>query len=196
MIRILSWAHMTSNYHWSIILLTRPFLMFRISSSNRNPSFFKDLHKSARSGAASISTLADSCVDSALKILDIADDLITYPSPPKRLPFILNAVFNAALAIGAAFFGDLDRSFPLHEGISKAERVLETLRNYDPQARRHAQIVTLLRRASEDYLRARERLSMQQSNKRKRDIFGVVELPMLKPFSAPNNAKTEHPQPG
>lgn len=105
-IRILGWAHVMSTYHWSIILLTRPFLMFCVSSSDRTTSFFEDLQKGARSGAPSISDLADSCVDSALKILDIAEDLIMHPALPRRLPFTLNAVFNSALAIGAAFFGN------------------------------------------------------------------------------------------
>lgn len=57
------------------------------------------------------------------------------------------------------------------------------MRIYDPQARRHSQIITMLSRAANDYLRARNHLSIQQSRERKSDIFGVVEPPILKLFA-------------
>ena len=134
-------------------------------------------------GVSSISNYAEASIDSAIRGLDIAADLIAFPELPKRLPFVTNSVFNSALAIGLAFFGDFDRSFPLRDSMDKSERILGHLSTYEPQARRYAEIVGYLSKATKKYVEKRDRSSMQDRRQKKNDLFGVVGLNPTRPSS-------------
>jgi hypothetical protein len=102
-------AHVFGSYYWSIILLTRPFLIYRVAQYVKGKP---DLSET-RNGSSRISLFADACVYSALRGLDMVDDLSQYTSLPRRLPFLINSVFNSVIVLGAAFFADYDNLLPL-----------------------------------------------------------------------------------
>ena len=185
-------AHLIGAYHWSIVLLTRPFLVFHVSlhqqkkNGHDDPVLFKDA-----ASASSVATYAECSIDSAIRGLDIAMDLIDSPGLPKRLPFVVNSVFNSALVIGAAFFGDLDRSYPLVDGMAKAERFLAYMSIWEAQARRYAQIVGFLSAMAKEYVHRRDRSSMQSRRQKKNDLFGIVGMQPPHPSQSPVSSRDD-----
>lgn len=163
-------AHIFGSYYWSIILLTRPFLIYRVSQyvkSGGGPS-------EARTSNSRISLFADACVYSALRGLDIVDDLAKFTSLPLRLPFLINSVFNSAVVLGAAFFADYDSLLPLEEGMNKAEKFLDLFIPHDPHACRFFQIIKYLHAAVGEHIRRRSRQWMERRSRQVDQLFGQV----------------------
>ncbi|KAJ5218266.1 uncharacterized protein N7498_000365 [Penicillium cinerascens] len=166
-------AHVFGSYYWSIILLTRPFLVYRVAQyvkSKADPNASSD----AKSGSSRISLFADACVYSALRGLDVVDDLGRFESLPRRLPFLINSVFNSAVVLGAAFFADYDNLLPLEEGMNKAERFLGLFVPHDPHACRFFQIIKYLRGAVVEYIQRRNRQWMERRSRQVDQLFGQV----------------------
>ena len=164
-------AHVFGSYYWSIILLTRPFLIYRVLQyvkSRAGPS------SDTRMTNSRISLFADACVYSALRGLDIVDDLAKFSSLPLRLPFLINSVFNSAIVIGAAFFADYDSLLPLEDGMIKAEKFLGRFVPHDPHACRFFQIIKYLHGAVGEYIRRRSRQWMEKRSKQVDQLFGQV----------------------
>ncbi|KAJ5085676.1 hypothetical protein N7532_010447 [Penicillium argentinense] len=166
-------AHVFGSYYWSIILLTRPFLVFRVAQYVKNKSDLPTSSES-RSGSSRVSLFADACVYSALRGLDVINDLGRFPSLPRRLPFLINSVFNSAVVLGAAFFADYDNLLPLEEGMNKAERFLGLFVPHDPHACRFSHIVKYLRAAVGEYIQRRSRQWMDHRSKQVDQLFGQV----------------------
>lgn len=166
-------AHIFGSYYWSIILLTRPFLIFWVSQYVRS----KDQPSPANpNGTSRLSLFADACVYSALRGLDIVDSLARYDSEtlPRRLPFLINSVFNSAIVLGAAFFADYDNLLPLEEGLNKAEKFLGLFVPHDPHSCRFLQIVKYLRGAVAEHISRRSRTWMERRSRQVDQLFGQV----------------------
>jgi hypothetical protein len=170
--KALAASHVISAYHWSIILLTRPFLTYQIikdmSRAGQDPQTNDQLDQS------SIKTYADACVDSSLRSLNIASTLMQYPSLPHRLPFIINSVCNAALVLGAATFADQDKFLPLEDGLKQGMQILNHFAQWDPHAARYAQIITYLQDATTKYIRQRSERSLESRRSGVTRLFGTI----------------------
>ncbi|KAJ6015078.1 hypothetical protein N7540_009669 [Penicillium herquei] len=164
-------AHVFGSYYWSIILLTRPFLVYRVAQYVKNKT---DASANGQNGSSRISLFADACVYSALRGLDVVDGLGRFASLPHRLPFLINSVFNCAVVLGAAFFADYDNLLPLEEGLNKAERFLELFVPHDPHACRFYQIIKYLRLAVAEYIQRRNRQWMDRRSRQVDQLFGQV----------------------
>ncbi|KAJ5315984.1 hypothetical protein N7476_006291 [Penicillium atrosanguineum] len=166
-------AHVFGSYYWSIILLTRPFLVYRVAQYVKSKAD-SNASSDARNGSSRISLFADACVYSALRGLDVVDALGHFESLPRRLPFLINSVFNSAVVLGAAFFADYDSLLPLEEGMNKAERFLGLFVPHDPHACRFFQIVKYLRGAVAEYIQRRNRQWMERRSRQVDQLFGQV----------------------
>ena len=165
-------AHVFGSYYWSIILLTRPFLVYHLTQYVKKKG---DTSSSrVRPGDSRISLFADACVYSGLRALDVMDDLSRFSSLPRRLPFLINSVFNSAIVLGAAFFADYDNVLPLEEGMNKAERFLGLFVPHDPHACRFYQIIKYLRAAVVEYVQRRNRELMDRRSRQVDQLFGQV----------------------
>lgn len=162
-------AHLKGLYYWSIILLTRPFLIFKVSSKVRNRDEQGD-------GADSnvTMTLSEACIDAALRNIEIATDLVHTSGVPRRLFMITNSVFISALVIGLAIFGDFDKSFPLLSSMTQAEAILTIMAKDDMSARRLFSITSYLRLAALEHIKRRDQVQMQKRRKDIHNIFGDV----------------------
>jgi hypothetical protein len=108
-------AHLKGAYYWSIILLTRPFLIFRVSAKLKkrrkaaqareqghgtegaNGEAEEESRQHGGPGGASgevTSTLSEACIDAALRSVEIATDLVHTPGVPKRLFVVTNSAFG------------------------------------------------------------------------------------------------------
>lgn len=167
-------AHVFGSYYWSIILLTRPFLVYRVAQYVKSKADPSSSSSDSRNSSSRISLFADACVYSALRGLDVVDDLAQFCSLPRRLPFLINSVFNSAVVLGAAFFADYDNLLPLEEGLNKAERFLGLFIPHDPHACRFLQIVKYLRGAVAEYVQRRNRQWMDRRSRQVDQLFGQV----------------------
>ncbi|KAL4765182.1 uncharacterized protein BDW70DRAFT_147440 [Aspergillus foveolatus] len=166
-------AHVFGSYYWSIILLTRPFLIFWVSQYVKSKKGSAGAPES-RNGTSRLSLFADACVYSALRGLDLVEGLARYEALPRRLPFLINSVFNSAVVLGAAFFADYDNLLPLEEGMNKAERFLELFVPHDPHSCRFLQIIRYLRAAVSEYVGRRSRQWMERRSRQVEQLFGQV----------------------
>jgi hypothetical protein len=160
-------AHLKGAYYWSIILLTRPFLIFKVSSKIKGRSEDDD-----GAGHSVTMTLSEACIDAALRSIEIATDLVHTPGIPRRLFMITNSVFISAMVIGFAIFGDFDKSFPLLSSIAQAASILNIMAKDDMSARRHDEITRYLRLAAIEHISRRDRLQMQRRRQDIHNIFG------------------------
>ncbi|KAL4977788.1 coma-domain-containing protein [Aspergillus desertorum] len=166
-------AHVFGSYYWSIILLTRPFLIFWVSQYVRSKKGSAGAPE-VRNGTSRLSLFADACVYSALRGLYIVEGLARYEALPRRLPFLINSVFNSAVVLGAAFFADYDNLLPLEEGMNKAERFFELFVPHDPHSCRFLQIIKYLRAAVTEYVGRRNRQWMERRSRQVDQLFGQV----------------------
>lgn len=165
-------AHVFGSYYWSIILLTRPFLIYRVAQYVK--SHEADFSANAWNGNACIALFADACVYSALRALDMVQELGRHETLPRRLPFLINSAFNSAVVLGAAFFADYDNLLPIDQGMDKAERFLELFIPHDPHACRFFQIIKYLRGAVVEYVKRRNSRWMERRSKQVDQLFGQV----------------------
>jgi len=165
--------HLKEAYYWSIILLTRPFLIEYVSIQIENRRML-----TARSeqtvGRPSNQTLVDACVDSAVRTVNLLNILHSYRNIPKRLPFIVNSIFIAGMVAGIAFLGDLDRSFPLVKALQDAQAILRLFSLHDTLAKRHLVILEYLQMACDTYVERRDRQKMDGHRRTIGSIFGVI----------------------
>ncbi|KAH2971892.1 hypothetical protein KXW43_007501 [Aspergillus fumigatus] len=173
---MLAAAHVFGAYYWSIILLTRPFFIFRVSQYVKSKSDPGISSNDPRASASRIALFSDACVYSALRCLNIVDDLSRFEALPRRLPFLINSVFNSAVVLGAAFFAEYDNLLPLEEGMDKSEKFLGLFVPHDPHACRFYQIIKYLRDAVAEYVRRRNRQWMERRSKQVDQLFGQVGL--------------------
>lgn len=173
---LLAVAHVIATYYWSIILLTRPFLLiqasFRIKRRNETPKSTTPAHSDTTTLA-----FADACIDSALRAVAAASALLHHDSLPQRLPVLLNTVFNASLVLGIAVLADYDQDRPLNEGMEQAERFIRHFAT-DPHACRYAQIIGYLKGAVQQYIQRRNAEIMEKRSRQVARLFGNVGNPV------------------
>lgn len=167
-------AHLKGAYYWSIILLTRPFLIFKVSSKIKGKS------EDGEHASSVTSTLSEACIDAALRNIEIATDLIHTLGVPKRLFMVTNSTFVSAMVIGFAIFGDFDKHFPLMSSIEQAIAILATMAKDDPSGRRYEQITSYLKEAAQEHIRRREQKEIQR---RRQDINNIFGDPIKEPAS-------------
>ncbi|CAK7221608.1 hypothetical protein SCUCBS95973_004556 [Sporothrix curviconia] len=173
--------HLKEAYYWTIMLLSRPFLIENISRHiTRSKSQFridggKTTPATSSTHSPSDDILAYACVDSAIRTMSLLRGLLTAPKVPKRLPFMVNSAFVSALVLGFAQFGDLDRVFPIGKSLVIAQKVLNLFGTHDPVSKRYAAIVSDLSVACEYYLEKRARGKMERHSVLIGDLFGTVE---------------------
>ncbi|KAL1896840.1 hypothetical protein Sste5346_004474 [Sporothrix stenoceras] len=172
--------HLKEAYYWTIMLLSRPFLIENIS---RHIAKSKAQYKAdsgtttpaANPHSPSDDILAYACVDSAIRTMSLLRGLLSAQKVPKRLPFIVNSAFVSALVLGFAQFGDLDRVFPIGKSLAIAQKVLALFGKHDPVSKRYAGIVSDLQAACEQYLEKRARGKMERHSVLIGGLFGTVE---------------------
>lgn len=163
-------AHLKGAYYWSIILLTRPFLIFDVSSKFGNQERVGS--PSNDQAGNDTTTLSEACIDAALRSVEVASDLVHTPGCPKRPFMVTNSLFVSALVIGLAMFGDYDKSFPLLSSLDQAKLVLGQLAKHDPSGRRYFVIAGNLQQAALEHIRRRDEKQSQRRRQGISNLFG------------------------
>ncbi|GKU10692.1 unnamed protein product, partial [Fusarium langsethiae] len=164
--------HLKLTGHWSIMLLSLPFLHKAVSQHVEEAE--QSSNASTKRSSSSNEVLVHSCLESAVRTVDLLQPLLKAGTIPKRLPIVGNSAFVSGLVLGAAIFGDFDNSLPLEKSLHAARSVLEHLARYDAVAKRHLMILHHLQGACEIYMDNRARLRMERQGHLVNGLFGSI----------------------
>lgn len=177
--------HLNTEYHVSIMLLTRPFLLDMALRSANEDDIDDQLAQMNSHNIPYEKAFGIACVDSATKIVDLARQLLQAERAPKRLPYIVNATFLAGLSIGLAFFANLRQQFPLHECLGDALKVLQIFAKSDIVAQRGLSLLTNLESACRMYVSKCDIERYEVRTRLVADLFGE--------FQASNSTTQQQP---
>ncbi|CAF3645633.1 unnamed protein product [Fusarium graminearum] len=166
-------CHLKEAYYWTIMLLARPSL---------TQSTAKHMYKNTQGmnlREANVTkdpdqVLALSCVDSAVRTVDLLQVMGGDRQIPKRLPFVVNSLFVSALVLGMAYFSDLDYVFPLDKSLIAVQSLLARFSKHDLVVNKTLQTVNSLQIACNMYVDKRARRKMERQSLLVRNLFGTV----------------------
>ena len=172
--------HVKEAYYWTIILLTRPFLTDSVGEHIKRSMAASRLSSKASSpepctASDSNKTLIYACVDSAIRTIDLLTVIKGVDAVPKRLPFVVNSLFVAALVVGLSVFGDLWQMYSLEPRLAVARELLSQF-SHDAIAQRNANIVEYLREACRSYIQRRTSQLMDDQSMEVGSMFGQIHL--------------------
>ncbi|KHN93941.1 uncharacterized protein MAM_08196 [Metarhizium album ARSEF 1941] len=168
-------THLKIVFHWTVMLLTRPFLSERVAWHARQAASGIQGATASPSWtpAESSRVLAHACVNSAIRTLALLEPLIDAWDTPTRLPFCVSCVVHSALVIGLAHFGDMHQIFPLDKFMYTARSLLQRFSS-DAIAFRNCTIIQLLHEACQAYSEKRHAASMDIEGQLISNFFGQL----------------------
>lgn len=159
-------------YYWTVMLLTQPILIEKVSlhasSSSSSPT-------ATPSASTSNDILATACVDSAIRTSNLLASFISNPHIPKSLPLIANSAFLSALVLGLAVFSDMDQTLPLRRSLENARMVLAKFTPHDTTTKNHLAIVDSFKAACDRYVEIRAQRNMDCQSRLIGGIFGSLD---------------------
>lgn len=170
--------HLKEAYYWTIMLLSQPFLVDMVSSHiAKKKSCCDTSNRDLTSSPLSLprDILAQACVDSAIRTIDLTGIFLSSKHPPTRLPFVVNSVFVSTLVLCLALFGDLDQSFPLQRSLKNAQSLLRHFASHDSATKKQVLIVDGLREACDTYIELRARRRMERQVHIIGGLFGTLQ---------------------
>ncbi|CAG7559866.1 unnamed protein product [Fusarium equiseti] len=165
-------VHLKLTGHWTVMLLSLPFLHKAVSQHVEETE--QSSNRATKRASSSNQVLVHSCLESAVRTVDLLQTLFKTGTIPKRLPIVGNSAFVSGLVLGAAIFGDFDNSFPLEKSLHAARGVLERLARYDAVSKRHLMILDHLQGACDIYMDNRARLRMERQGHLVNGLFGSI----------------------
>jgi hypothetical protein len=166
-------------FYGATILLTSRYLARNVPESGKAVSP-DPAQERAASGAPSPQILAVACVQSAIDLIELYQDLLVAEQVPKRLPLVVNSVFYATLVLGMATFGDVCTTLPLDRYLQTACKLLSIFYTHDWLARQYLQVVENLREACCLYVERKSRTELQSRRDLISELFGHVDRPLDK----------------
>ena len=165
--------HVKEAFYWTIILLTRPFLMDYVSRHVRNvqgTGYGQDKpdHQS------SDHVLVHACINSAICTVDLLKVLLVAKGNPKSLPFVVNSLFVAGLVLGLGYFGDIYKTYALESSLKTALELL-ALFPQDAIAKRYLAILRMLLDACNTYVRRLMNKYMAREAQLVNGMFGQID---------------------
>ena len=161
-----------SGYYWSIILLSRPFLVEHASSVT---STAETSSMAMISTSATTKVMVSACVASAINLVELFQNLASLNRLLKRLPFVVNSVYTASLVLALSIFLDYDRLLRISGYLEAARSILSLFRVHDPLANCYLAIVESLQRCCESYIDMREQKSFKRQGQLVATYFGSLK---------------------
>ncbi|KAJ6195490.1 hypothetical protein J3E72DRAFT_387079 [Bipolaris maydis] len=170
----LSLLFIKSGYYWSIILLSRPFLV-DFASSVASAAETSSVPASPPPPAANL--MISACVASAIHLIELFQKLTSVKRLPKRLPFVVNLVHTASLVLALSVFLDFDRQVRISRYLEAARSILVLFRTHDPLANCNVIINERLQQCCNSYIEKREQKSFDRQGQLVASYFGSLEEP-------------------
>ncbi|CAH0044394.1 unnamed protein product [Clonostachys solani] len=171
--------HLKEAYYWTIMLLSRPFLVeyvtLRLKQRKAEQTNFTGSTSTSRQFSASHAILVQACIDSAIRTAKLLQPMISSSLTPKRLPYVVNSAFVAALVLGLALFSDLDDATPIIHHMEACHDVLFKFSKHDAVAKRYLFITEKLQEVCGENLKIRQKEQMESKGKMLHMIFGSID---------------------
>ena len=172
-------CHLKEAYYWTILLITRPYLLEMVQKrvaidSRLLPSAATNkIHSLLPRDSDDL--LAHASVNSAVLTIDLLQGVLTAEKIPRRLPFMINSIFNSALVLGLGFFADMNSIFPLSRAMCLAEALLRRFEAHDALARWCLRIVKELHDACDELMKRRSESRLKHQRSLVEGLFGDVK---------------------
>ncbi|KAF2993666.1 hypothetical protein E8E13_000578 [Curvularia kusanoi] len=163
-----------SGYYWSIILLSRPFLVDHASSV---ASTVESSSPATSPKSAETDIMVSACVDSAIHLIELFQRLANLDRLPKRLPFVVNTVHTASLILALSVFLDYDRKLRIGQYLERARSILVLFGAHDPLAKCNLAINESLQRCCDSYIKKRDQRSFRRQGNLVAQYFGSLKEP-------------------
>jgi hypothetical protein len=170
--------HMKLAFYAATWLLTKSFLvrtvLDHISSSPPRTDPSLDFEQSSAWPLSPL-MMSYACIDSAISTVELFRELLVADQVPRRLPFVVNSIFCAALVLGLATFGDHYLIFPLEETLDTAYKLLRTFERHDWLARHYAEITAQLAAACRTHVQKRSESMASRRRALAGKLFGILD---------------------
>lgn len=167
--------HVKEAYYWTIMLLTRQFLLEAVSFETGSVKMAGADRNGPRLMSGTTKVLVHACVDSAMRTIELLRILLNYTDIPKRLPFVVNSIFVSALVLGLAHFGDMGKVLAVDVHLKLAHQLLSMF-PHDALARRNTAIVENLMRACDAMTEKRSTLDRDRYGSLVKSMFGMLDV--------------------
>lgn len=164
-------THLKVVFHWTVMLLTRPFLSEKVAAHARHMALGMQQTGASWTPPESSRILANACVNSAVRTLTLLKPLADDWNAPKCLPFSVACIVHSALVIGLAHFGDMDQVFPLDRYMHTARTLLRRFSS-DPIAFRNSTIIQLLHETCQSYTEKKQIVARNIDDELLSSLFG------------------------
>ncbi|KAL3442340.1 fungal-specific transcription factor domain-containing protein [Aspergillus insuetus] len=160
-------ANVLCSYHFTMMLLTRPFVVASLRARLGAQSTASSATLIATTGIPSssqtdvvydeLATNALSCIHAATETIRILYFLLTVGALYSNMPLTVAWTFVSSLTICSAYFGQLGVAESNENAIAQARKILEHFALSSPQARRYSGILGTLSDAATGHAQARTR---------------------------------------
>ncbi|KAL2793709.1 fungal-specific transcription factor domain-containing protein [Aspergillus keveii] len=164
-------ANILCSYHFTMMLLTRPFVVASLRARLGAQSTASSATPIATTGIPSIcqndevydelATNALSCIRAAIETIRILHHLLSTGALYSNMPLTVAWTFVSSLTICSAYFGQLGVPESNEQAIAQAREILAHFALSSPQARRYSGILGTLSDAATGHAQATTRCSSQ-----------------------------------
>ncbi|KAL2844532.1 fungal-specific transcription factor domain-containing protein [Aspergillus pseudoustus] len=167
-------ANVLCSYHFSMMLLTRPFVVTKLRAhlTSDSTSLETDVPAQPQPGNSDtgpgtgtvydeLTTNALSCIHAAIETVRILHHLLTAGALLSNMPLTVAWTFVSSLTLCSAYFGQLGTAQCNEEAIAQARQILDHFALSSPQARRYSGILAKL---SDAAARGRRGSFMEQAS--------------------------------
>ncbi|EME43349.1 hypothetical protein DOTSEDRAFT_174156 [Dothistroma septosporum NZE10] len=157
-----------SSYYYSIMLLTRPFLVYELyehlGATLRGQSSRADNQLKRK--------FADAALDAAAAFVDVLHRVLATGRMPHRMPLIVSWLFNASLVLAMGIVGR--SGLALEENCNTSIQCLDYFASIDPHAQQYATTVRAILTTTVNHVHNREKHFQLQRKQASSELFGLL----------------------
>ncbi|KAK6379064.1 hypothetical protein LTS17_006768 [Exophiala oligosperma] len=131
--------HVSCSYYWAVMLVTRPFLMYRLTCSQSTTTWSSPPDISRVD--PSVSKLARICVWAGVHVAQNCHRLLKPGSLIHNLCILKSWIFSTSLVLGFSMLIPDDSSFDVSDAFTQSREVLHMLTKASPQAERYYDVM-------------------------------------------------------
>ncbi|KAH7122120.1 hypothetical protein B0J13DRAFT_156556 [Dactylonectria estremocensis] len=173
-----------STYYYSVMLVSRPFLMYELCQRLSDTS----APSPGRPAASGKLRLADACVDAASLMVDPILDLMERGALVGRVPILVSWLFASSLVLGIGLLGGFGRI--LEKYTRMAIQALDHCSKHDTHARQYSLIAQSLLTTALESLEKRELQERMRRTESSSQLFGLIpcdaDMASMSPASQTN----------
>ncbi|KAF2012454.1 hypothetical protein BU24DRAFT_411825 [Aaosphaeria arxii CBS 175.79] len=178
-------TYVACSYYFSMMLLTRPFLLAVIRRQYEEASDMvvdrSQLDKNKTQDGTDIDQGALTSIESALHTIQLVHELLTANMLLGNMVLVIAWVFVASVTLCSAHAGRLGRMSDNEQAIQQAEAILKYFAKHTRQGRRYGRILQKLYSSARDYVKAIENKERHARSISMPELFSLSHVPRGQP---------------